>query len=33
MTALVRTAGADLVRRESATLVYEIPLVPQEGAR
>jgi RimJ/RimL family protein N-acetyltransferase len=31
MTALVRTAGADLVRRESATLVYEIPLIPREG--
>jgi RimJ/RimL family protein N-acetyltransferase len=27
---LARTVGADLVRRESATIVYEIPLVPRE---
>ncbi|HXJ25787.1 MAG TPA: GNAT family N-acetyltransferase [Streptosporangiaceae bacterium] len=31
MTALVRTTGAALVRREAATLVYEIPLLRQEG--
>ena len=31
MTRLVRTTGGYLVRRDSATLVYEIPLIPQEG--
>ena len=31
MTALVRTTGGALVRREAATLVYEIPLLRQEG--
>jgi RimJ/RimL family protein N-acetyltransferase len=29
MTGLARSVGADLVRRESATVVYEIPLVPE----
>jgi len=27
----VRTTGGALVRREAATLVYEIPLLRQEG--
>jgi RimJ/RimL family protein N-acetyltransferase len=31
MTGLARSVGADLVRRESATVVYEIPLVPPEA--
>jgi len=31
MTGLVRTTGAALVRREAATLVYEIPLDPWSG--
>jgi RimJ/RimL family protein N-acetyltransferase len=30
MTRLVRTTGGYLLRRDSATLVYEIPLIPQE---
>jgi RimJ/RimL family protein N-acetyltransferase len=30
MTRLARSVGADLVRRESATVVYEVPLVPRE---
>ncbi len=30
MTGLARSVGADLVRRESATVVYEVPLVPRE---
>lgn len=30
MAGLARNIGADLVRRESATVVYEIPLVPRE---
>jgi RimJ/RimL family protein N-acetyltransferase len=30
MAGLARTIGADLVRRESATVIYEIPLVPRE---
>jgi RimJ/RimL family protein N-acetyltransferase len=31
MTGLARSAGADLVHREAATVVYEIPLVPREA--
>jgi RimJ/RimL family protein N-acetyltransferase len=29
---LARTVGAELVRREPATVVYEVPLVPREGS-
>ena len=30
MAGLARTVGADLVSRESATVVYEVPLVPRD---
>jgi hypothetical protein len=30
MAGLARTVGAELVGRESATVVYEVPLVPRE---